>query len=114
AGAVPAHADPVGSEMPVLRVGRDQDLRRVLQEAPSGSIVEISGEYRPQAFHIIDDTAGIRIEGKRLVLRAAPGSRPRLVLYYDDDAVRVADWTLFTLVGSQVEFEGISFETDST
>ncbi len=97
----------------VISVAPDQDLRKVVDQAPSGSIIEISGDYRPQSKHLVDDLAGVRVEDKRLTIRAAPGTRPRITLNYDDQDFGVTDWSLFDLVGSQLELEGIHFEVGS-
>ncbi len=97
-----------GSE--VISVGPHDDLRDALERAPAGAVIELSGEHRPQLRHRVDDTAGIRIEGKRLTVRAAPGTRPRIILNFDDQSVKVNDWNMFSLVGSQLEFDGIHFE----
>jgi hypothetical protein len=102
-----AHAQPE-----LIRVTAEQDLHAALEQATSGSIIEIAGDFRPQARHLIDDTAGIRIEGKQLIVRAAAGESPRILIAHEDEAVGVADWTLFTLVGAHVEFEGIRFEIE--
>jgi serine/threonine protein kinase len=99
-------------ESEVIVVGPDQDFRAAIAQAPSGSIIELTGDHRPQ-MHKVDDTAGVRIEGKRLTIKAAPGSRPRLILSYDSQAFAVADWNLLTVVNSQLEFEGIHFEIQS-
>jgi serine/threonine-protein kinase len=100
---------PVG-DADVIMVGPDDDLRSILAQAASGSVIELTGEHRPLLTHKVDDTAGIRVEGKRLTIRAAPGSRPRLVLSYDPQAFGVADWNLLTVVDSQLDLEGIQFE----
>jgi serine/threonine-protein kinase len=105
-----ANLDGPALDPEVFVVGPDQDLRSVLADAPSGSVIELTGEHRPQLMHKVDDTAGIRIEGKRLTIKAAPGSRPRLVLSYDSQAFGVADWNLLTIVNGQLELEGIHFE----
>jgi serine/threonine-protein kinase len=103
----------VSLEPQMIAVSSDQDLRAALDQAPSGSTIEISGDYRPQRTHLVDGTAGIRIEGKRLTIKAAPGTRPRWLLAYDEKDIGATDWTLLTLVGSQVELEGIQFEIDA-
>lgn len=111
----PAVVNPPGEttvsvEPQVISVSSDQDLRGILEQAPSGSTIEISGDYRPQKTRLVDGTAGIRLEGKRLTIKAAPGTRPRWLLAYDEKDFGAADWTLLTLVGSQVELEGLQFE----
>jgi serine/threonine-protein kinase len=93
----------------VFVVGPGQDLRAIIAQAPSGSVIELTGDHRPRLFKV-DDTAGIRIEGKRLTIKAAPGSRPRLILSYDPQAFGVADWNLLTVVNGQLELEGVQLE----
>jgi serine/threonine-protein kinase len=103
-----------GSEPQMIVVNSEQDLRAAVEQAPSGSTIEIGGEYRPQRTHLVDGTAGIRIEGKRLTIKAAPGTRPRWLMAYDEKDIGATDWTMLTLVGSQVELEGIQFELEAS
>jgi serine/threonine-protein kinase len=93
-----------------MSVDEHQDLRAVLEAAPSGATIELSGRHQLRTSDRIDQSAGIRIVAKRLSLKAAPGTRPQIRMTYDAESVGVTDWTLLACEGAQVEIEGIHFE----
>jgi serine/threonine-protein kinase len=107
---------PVDVAPRAVAVSRDDDLRAAIETAPDGAVIELVGDgtwaYRPQASHRVDDIAGIHIDAKRMTIRAAVGTRPRIRLDYDRTAAQVSEWVLFALEGSDVTFDGLRFEID--
>lgn len=112
--AAPPSPKPVAP--PLVTVARGGDLRAAIEQATSRSTLELEGDgtwsYRPQTTRRVDASAGIVVEGKQLVIRAAPGARPRIRLEYDRSALQVADWVLFSLIAADVTFADVRFEVD--
>jgi serine/threonine-protein kinase len=112
AAGVPSALSPLDTDRGGERISVDehQDLRAVLEAAPSGAIIELTGRHQLPTVGRPDQPAGIRVAGKRLLLKAAPGARPQIHMTYDAESAAVTDWTLLAFDRAEVEIEGVHME----